>query len=137
MKRKLIYLLSMIIVLSPVSSVYASTNNFTETSSLSLENIYGSEEKNKDYSEIKKDIKEKAQILINNTNKPASSVQYAISKGDNIIISDTVGMSDKENGKYADSNTIYGIGSLSKLYTTVCVMQLVDERKLILEMKDF
>ena len=134
MKRKLIYLLSMIIVLSPVSSVYASTNNFTETSSLSLENIYGSEEKNEDYSEIKKDIKEKAQILINNTNKPASSVQYAISKGDKIIISDTVGMSDKENGKYADSNTIYGIGSLSKLYTTVCVMQLVDERKVDLDL---
>lgn len=124
MKRKLIsslilsFLISVSFVL-PVKAVNISYN--TENTSVVQE---------KDYSELNKIIKEKAGALCSKYG--AASVQYAISDGDDIIVSDNV-VADGINTK-VNNDTMYGIASVSKIFLTTAVMQLVDEGKVDLDM---
>lgn len=63
-----------------------------------------------------------------------ASMQYAVSEGDNIILSGTSGYSDRDKGIKADNNSMYGVGSISKLYTATAVMQLVEKGLVDLDM---
>ena len=56
----------------------------------------------------------------------ASSVQYAISIDDKIITSDNVGVYSKSENRILMNDNMYGIGSVSKMYVTTAVMQLVE-----------
>lgn len=86
------------------------------------------------YDNLKNILKEKANQILQDENSKTASIQYAISEGNKIIVSDAIGFSDKDKNIKADNNSIYGIGSISKLYTTVAVLQLVDEGKVDLDL---
>lgn len=66
-------------------------------------------------------------------NKLMGSV--AIAKKGKLIYRNAIGSADIENGKKADQNTIYGIGSISKSYTATLVLMAVEESKINLQDK--
>src|SRR5579864_7943099 len=55
------------------------------------------------------------------------SISVAIVKGDSIIWSKAFGYSDLNNKIYADTNTLYRIGSITKSFTAFLMMELVEE----------
>ena len=61
----------------------------------------------------------------------------AVSKGDRIVYTRTIGPAAVVNGKpiTANAETAYRIGSITKTFTAVLVMQLVEEGKLALDTK--
>ncbi|WP_262497988.1 serine hydrolase domain-containing protein [Flavobacterium sediminis] len=58
-----------------------------------------------------------------------------IREGENVVFSKAYGFSDVENKITADRLTTYKIGSISKTFTAVMIMQLIEEKKLRLESK--
>ncbi|KAA1181048.1 serine hydrolase domain-containing protein [Paenibacillus sp. B2(2019)] len=70
---------------------------------------------------------EKAALLIESTH--TSSVQYALIDNGNITVSGQTGKNDKTLTK----DTLYGIGSVSKVIGAAAVMKLVDEGKIDLD----
>ncbi len=61
------------------------------------------------------------------------SISIAIVKGDSVVYSRAFGFRDIEKGLYATPNTIYGIGSVTKSFTALAILKLVEEGKLDLE----
>ncbi len=62
-----------------------------------------------------------------------SSVQYALIEEDDITVTGASGYKDKDSKKEADGSTMYGIGSISKIFTTIAVLQLVEDGKVDLD----
>ena len=127
MKRKLIgsLILTILLITNTImpgvkSAAYTNTNDNT-----SIE---------VNYNELSERIKEKAEYLCGQYG--STSVQYAVSDGDNIILSDTVGVysKDEKDKDKLTKDTMYGIGSVSKMFVTTAVMQLVDEKKIDLDL---
>ncbi|MFC3749802.1 serine hydrolase domain-containing protein [Paenibacillus sp. GCM10012306] len=83
------------------------------------------------YEITRKVAKEKADLLTKNYD--TNSVQYAIIDHGNIVVSGQTGKNDEQGQKPLTKDTIYGIGSTSKMFTTVAVMQLVDQGKIDLD----
>ncbi|MCL6658832.1 serine hydrolase domain-containing protein [Paenibacillus amylolyticus] len=84
------------------------------------------------YEPTKKIVAEKAKLL---TEKHGiTSLQYALIDGGEIVVSGQTGKNDKNNKVPLTSNTIYGIGSTSKMFLTASVMKLVDEGKIDLDL---
>lgn len=81
--------------------------------------------------ELKKIAAEKANLLTQSYE--TTSVQYAIIDNGKVILSDQTGKNDMEGKQPLTKNTLYGIGSVSKIYTTAAVMKLVDEGKVDLD----
>lgn len=65
--------------------------------------------------------------------KGGTSVSYALVQGGNLLIADAVGYLDATRNAAATVDTLYNIGSLSKLYTAAAVMKLVDEGRIGLD----
>ncbi len=61
------------------------------------------------------------------------SVVAAVVRGGDVVWSDAVGLADAEQGEDATPDHQYRIGSITKTFTAVAVMQLRDEGKLDLE----
>lgn len=59
-----------------------------------------------------------------------TSLQYALMDHGKIVISGNAGKNDMKGNVPLTSNTIYGIGSTSKMILTAAVMKLVDDGKL-------
>lgn len=76
---------------------------------------------------IERIIKKKANYLMESSE--ASSVQYALLDNGKIIASGNV----SKNPEALTKDTIYGVGSVSKIFAASAVMKLVDEGKLDLE----
>ncbi|MNO45748.1 beta-lactamase/D-alanine carboxypeptidase [compost metagenome] len=70
---------------------------------------------------------EKAALLIDSTN--TNSVQYALIDNGKITVSGQTG----KNNKPLTKDTMYGIGSVSKVFGASAVMKLVDEEKIDLD----
>ncbi|WP_433583727.1 serine hydrolase domain-containing protein [Paenibacillus amylolyticus] len=84
------------------------------------------------YEPTKKIVAEKAKLL---TEKHGiTSLQYALIDGGEIVVSGQTGKNDKNNKVPLTSNTIFGIGSTSKMFLTASVMKLVDEGKIDLDL---
>ncbi|WP_336759966.1 serine hydrolase domain-containing protein [Paenibacillus sp. USHLN196] len=84
------------------------------------------------YEPTKKTVMEKAKLL---TEKHGiTSLQYALIDGGEIVVSGQTGKNDKNNKVPLTSDTIYGIGSTSKMFLTAAVMKLVDEGKVDLDL---
>ena len=66
-------------------------------------------------------------VLLETKAFEVSTVQYAIMDGDEIVLSNMVGVND------AWSKPVLSIGSCSKVYTTAAVMMLVDQGKIDLD----
>lgn len=123
MRRKLI----MTVILAVSLTVTMTTMVFANTSFQSKDNV-----KIEENIGIENKIKEKANVLCKDYG--ACSVQYAISQGENIVISDNAGVYSKNEDCILTKDNMYGIASVSKMYVTTAVMQLVDAGKVDLDM---
>ncbi|WP_407944313.1 serine hydrolase domain-containing protein [Paenibacillus durus] len=83
------------------------------------------------YEATRKAAQEKADLLTKAYG--TNSVQYAIIDHGNIVVSGQSGKNDEQGQKPLTKDTMYGIGSTSKMFTTVAVMQLVDQGKIDLD----
>ncbi len=63
----------------------------------------------------------------------ATSVQYALIDDGKIVLSGQAGVYSKNTSTALTRDHMYGIGSISKIFTTVAVMQLVDQGKVKLD----
>jgi CubicO group peptidase (beta-lactamase class C family) len=75
-----------------------------------------------DYSSVLEDYILEIENTINKGQVKA--ISFALIDGNRIVFSGNYGFSDFENKIVADSNTVYGIGSISKLFTATSVLQL-------------
>ncbi|MEK3948995.1 serine hydrolase domain-containing protein [Paenibacillus sp. FSL H7-0703] len=90
-------------------------------------------------------IKEKARSLASElvSKYGASGVQYAIMDQGNIVLSDSVGVKNKATNEPITKDTMFGIGSTSKMYVSAATMMLVDAHKVDMDqplttyLKDF
>lgn len=83
------------------------------------------------YELTRKAAQEKAALLTKTYG--TNSVQYALIDHGNITISGQSGKNDEQGLKLLTKDTMYGIGSTSKMYTTVAVMQLAEQGKIGLD----
>ncbi|MNB67301.1 D-alanyl-D-alanine carboxypeptidase precursor [compost metagenome] len=83
------------------------------------------------YEATRNAAKEKADLLT--TTYDTNSVQYALIDHGNIVVSGQSGKNDEQERRPLTKDTMYGIGSTSKIFTTVAVMQLVDQGKIDLD----
>lgn len=63
----------------------------------------------------------------------ATSIQYALIDNGRMVISGQDGFADVNTQTAPDKNTMYGIGSISKVFATTAVMQLVEKGKINLD----
>lgn len=63
----------------------------------------------------------------------ATSVQYALWEDGKITLEGHTGVYSKTENRALTADTLYGIGSVSKIYTTAAVMKLVEEAKISLD----
>lgn len=56
----------------------------------------------------------------------ASAVTIALVSSDRVIWSEAFGLADRDAGRAATASTMFGIGSVSKMFAAVAVMKLVD-----------
>lgn len=77
---------------------------------------------------------QKIESITSDKSTRIASMQYAVSEEDNIILSGSSGYSDRDKSIKADNNSMYGVGSISKLYTATAVMQLVEKGLVDLDM---
>ena len=70
---------------------------------------------------------------LNENNKFMGSL--TIREGENVVFNKAYGFADVEKNIKADRFTRYKIGSISKTFTAVMVMQLIEEKKLTLQTK--
>lgn len=108
----------------------------TLTYGYQVKNVYAAENSvgvaSQDYSNIKGKIKQNADAFVNKYG--VTSVQYAMMEDGNVIVSGNSGAYSKnDNSKTLTNDTMYGIGSTSKTFTTAAVMKLVDMKKVDLD----
>ncbi|HCF70904.1 MAG TPA: hypothetical protein DER33_04840, partial [Syntrophomonas sp.] len=63
----------------------------------------------------------------------ASSASVAIMDGGELIYAEGFGMADREKNIAANEDTVFNIGSVSKLFSATSIMLLVDEGKVALD----
>ncbi|MFB9324922.1 serine hydrolase domain-containing protein [Paenibacillus aurantiacus] len=83
------------------------------------------------YEATRNNAKEKADLLTRTYG--TNSVQYAIIDHGRIVVSGQSGKNDEQGKRPLTKDTMYGIGSTSKMFTAVAVMQLVDQGKVDLD----
>lgn len=98
---------------------------------LLLNNIGISQNKT-DYSSIIDSYRTKIEQVINSGSVKGMAI--ALVDENRVVWIENFGYSDYENKIKADSNTIYGIGSVSKLFTGSAIMQLHERKKLDINM---
>ncbi|MEI4800854.1 serine hydrolase domain-containing protein [Bacillus sp. FJAT-51639] len=81
--------------------------------------------------ELEKIAAEKAALLTKSHG--TTSVQYALIDNGKLILSGQTGKNDMEGEQRLTKDTIYGVGSVSKMYAAAAVMKLVDEEKVDLD----
>ena len=78
-----------------------------------------------DYAKTIRDGRAAAQALL--TQSGAASISVAFVSGDTVVWSEGFGYADKATQTAPGPDTMYGIGSVSKMLATVAVMKLVDQ----------
>ncbi|MBZ9634215.1 serine hydrolase domain-containing protein [Clostridium sp. FP1] len=84
-----------------------------------------------DYADTKAVAEKKASCMT--TTYGSISVQYALIDNGKIVLSGNSGVYSKENTTALKAENMYGIGSISKMFTTTAVMKLVDDGKIKLD----
>lgn len=85
------------------------------------------------YDEVAVQAQQMAELLTNPAVYGSTSVQYALIDNGEIVISGQAGVYSKEDKTVLTKEHKYGIGSISKMFTSVAVMQLVEQGKLKLD----
>ncbi|XOK61097.1 serine hydrolase domain-containing protein [Paenibacillus elgii] len=77
-------------------------------------------------------VKERAQVLASKllSVSGASGVQYAIMDKGSIVLSDNAGVKDKASKAPITKDTMFGIGSVSKMHVSAAAMILADANKI-------
>ncbi|SFI39555.1 CubicO group peptidase, beta-lactamase class C family [Paenibacillus sp. UNC496MF] len=83
------------------------------------------------YDATRKAAAEKAALLTGTYQ--TTSVQYALIDHGRIVVSGEAGRNDEKERVPLSADTMYGIGSTSKMFATAAVMKLVDEGKVDLD----
>ncbi|MDD3705964.1 MAG: serine hydrolase, partial [Clostridiaceae bacterium] len=115
MKSHLKHLVKIILLIVTIMMIFTS-------------NVFGAEDI---YADVKSTADELADVLVNNYG--VSGIQYALISEGKIIISGTSGIFGKDNTKTLDNQSLFGIGSTSKMFTTTAIMMLSDQGKLNLD----
>ena len=115
MRKKLVAVLVGLLVLTQVSLVPLKANTLPELQGKALETTVA------------------AQADSLTSMLGATSVQYALIDEGEIVLSGQSGVYSTSGEGTLSSNTLYGIGSVSKMYVTAAVMKLVDEGKVDLD----
>lgn len=63
----------------------------------------------------------------------ASALSLALVDGERVIWEESLGYADRTAGKAAGPDTMFGIGSVSKMFATIAVMKLADQGKVSLD----
>ncbi|MCB2294659.1 beta-lactamase family protein [Clostridium algoriphilum] len=84
-----------------------------------------------DYVNTKAVAEKKASYIA--TDCGSTSVQYALIDNGKIVLSGNSGVYSKENTTALTADSMYGIGSVSKMFVTTAVMKLVDAGKIKLD----
>lgn len=63
----------------------------------------------------------------------ASALSVALVDGERVIWTESLGHADKAAGKAAGPDTMFGIGSVSKMFATIAVMKLVEQGRVSLD----
>lgn len=61
------------------------------------------------------------------------SVSVAVTENGKLVYAESFGMADRERSIPVDENTLFNIGSISKVYVTTAIMLLVDDGKVELD----
>ncbi|MFD0715778.1 serine hydrolase domain-containing protein [Paenibacillus sp. GCM10027626] len=117
MRRKRFSILSLTLVLTMLAPAMATANNNGNKHN---------------FEATKKMASEKASLLTGTYGN--ASVQYALIDHGDIVISGHSGINGMEENKPLTSDTMYGIGSTSKMVVAAAVMKLVDEGKVDLDL---
>ena len=129
MKKKIISLILMGITFSllPSTGVFADNNLGSSISSEEAQNVS---------SNLEQKIQERADLIVSGEESyyNAVSLQYAVSKGDKIIISGNSGVYSRRENRALTNNNMYGIGSISKLFTTAAILKLQEARKVDIDL---
>ncbi|WP_312506264.1 serine hydrolase domain-containing protein [Lysinibacillus sp.] len=125
MKRKL----SGVLAASLALTIFLPTNamafsSSSQTTTVASQEVVASQE-------LKKIAAEKAALLMKSYE--TISVQYALIDNGKIVLSGQTGKNDIKGKQPLTKDTLYGIGSVSKVYTAAAVMKLVDEGKVDLD----
>ncbi|MEI3611501.1 serine hydrolase domain-containing protein [Pseudogracilibacillus sp. SO30301A] len=90
---------------------------------------------NKDHKDHKDQIKKTAHNMASEivSKYDVSGIQYAINDNGSITLSDSAGVYDKATKAPITKETMFGIGSVSKMYVTAATMMLVDSHKVDLD----
>ena len=123
MKNKLTGVLAAILALTMILPTGAKAFSDSKTTVVTIEEVASQE--------LKKIAAEKAALLTKSHG--ATSVQYALIDNGKLILSGQAGKNDMEGEQPLTKDTLYGIGSVSKMYATAAVMKLVDEGKVDLD----
>ena len=99
--------------------------------SLALVFSCSSVEKQKDYSAVVSKLKAAINYEMEDKNLPAFGV--VLVEGSKTIWTNNIGFENPNMDKVADENTIYRIGSVSKLFTDIGIMQLVEKGEIDLD----
>jgi CubicO group peptidase (beta-lactamase class C family) len=83
------------------------------------------------YSATRQAAAEKAALLTEDYG--VASVQYALFDNGRIAVSGQAGINDEQGLIPLNNDTVYGVGSVAKVYAAAAVMRLVDEGKLKLD----
>jgi CubicO group peptidase (beta-lactamase class C family) len=83
------------------------------------------------YMSVEETAQELAGILLDTYG--VTGLQYALVSEGNLVVSGTAGVFSKSEETPLTNETMFGIGSVSKMFTTVAIMQLQDQGKLDLD----
>lgn len=81
--------------------------------------------------ELSKNAKKKAQALV--SLYQCNSVQYALMQDGELVLSDAYGTDDAKKKTKVTTDSVYGVASISKMFTTAAIMQLEEEGKVGLD----
>lgn len=123
LKSSLSLVLVTALILTPTSSVLAA-NNSDDQNNAEIMAITSTES-------IEAAAAKKAKSLT--TVYGVTSVQYALIDDGEIIVSNQVGYNNKASKTAPTADTKYGVASISKVFTTLAVLKLVDAGKVTLD----
>src|SRR5574340_1174723 len=63
----------------------------------------------------------------------ASALSLALVDGEQVIWTESLGYADRDAGREAGPETMFGIGSVSKMFATIAVMKLVERGRVSLD----
>ncbi|MGL5676550.1 MAG: serine hydrolase domain-containing protein [Cellulosilyticaceae bacterium] len=127
MKSKLVKNLLMMLAVASIGGQAVSL----QATEVYQKNEVGMQQMVEEEKNMEQRIKEKVQSLCDQFG--ITSIQYALVDGETFCLADQVGVYSRTENKPLTAEHMYGIGSVSKMYTATAVMMLVDEGKVDLD----